>query len=178
MAGPATCYLGLGSNLGNPAQQLARAVRALAGLPDTTLARVSRCYRNQPLGDPEQPWYVNAVAEITTALAPLELLDALQAVEAAQGRVRTQRWGPRTIDIDILLYDRLELGTPRLTLPHPGIAGRRFVLQPLCELAPGLVLPGMGAVQELLRRAPPWQMEPGTQCIDPATLLDAAGEEL
>lgn len=146
-------YIGLGSNLDNPAEQLRRALTALVRLPQTRLAGCSRFYRSAPLGPQDQPDYVNAVAALDTELAPEALLDALQAIEAAQGRVRLRRWGPRTLDLDLLLYGDDILATPRLTVPHPGLAERNFVLHPLAELAPDLVLPDGRRLAALLTQS-------------------------
>ncbi len=144
-------YLGLGSNLGRPVEQLDRALAALRELPDSRLDAVSRYYRNPPMG-PAQPDYVNAVAALDTELEPLVLLDALQAIENAQGRTRELRWGPRTLDLDLLLYGDRRIDLPRLHVPHPGLAQRAFVLLPLAELAPGLSIPGLGSIARLLER--------------------------
>lgn len=146
-----TAYLGIGSNLDNPVAQVRLALKSLAAVPDTRLLGQSSLYRSAPLGPPDQPDYINAVARIHTALAPPALLDALQAIELAQGRVRTgERWGPRTLDLDILLYGDEIISTERLTVPHPGLQQRNFVLYPLQELAPQLVLPGLGGLDVLL----------------------------
>jgi len=159
VAAPVLCYVGLGSNLDDPSAQLDRAERALAGLSQTRLLRVSGRYRNQPLGDPRQPWFLNAVAELATGLTPLLLLQALKAIEVAQGRVAGARWAPRPIDLDILLYGQAQIRLPQLQIPHPGIAARRFVLLPLAELVPELEVPGLGYLSDLLAKAPPWEIE-------------------
>ena len=143
-------YIGLGSNLNQPALQVARAIAALAELPDSHLLRQSRLYASPPLGPVDQPDYVNAVVEIETALEPLVLLRALHAIEQAQGRVRTRHWGERIIDLDLLLYADWQMASDDLILPHPGIATRAFVLRPLAELAPELEIPGQGALGDLL----------------------------
>jgi 2-amino-4-hydroxy-6-hydroxymethyldihydropteridine diphosphokinase len=115
----------------------------------------SSLYRSAPMGPANQPDYVNAVMAVETALAPLALLDALQALETAFGRVRHgERWGPRTLDLDILLYGSEILATDRLTVPHPGLAEREFVLYPLQEIAPDLNIPGLGPLADLVRRCP------------------------
>jgi len=155
-------YIGLGSNLDDPVQQLHRAWAALAQLPQTQRVACSRFYRSAPLGPQDQPDYVNAVAALDTTLAPAALLDALQAIEAAQGRMRLRRWGPRTLDLDLLLYGSETLATPRLTVPHPGLAERNFVLYPLAELAPGLVLPDGRALADLLAQCDAAGLEPLT----------------
>lgn len=153
-------YIGLGSNLDDPAGQLRQALTALARLPGTRLAACSRFYRSPPLGPQDQPDYVNAVAALDTELAPDALLDALQAIEAAQGRVRLRRWGPRTLDLDILLYGDAVLATPRLSVPHPGLAERGFVLYPLAELAPDLMLPDGRSLAALLGQCDSTGLEP------------------
>lgn len=144
------CYIALGSNLGEPQQQLLQAFDALAQLPGTRLLARSRLYRTPPWGVLDQPAFMNAAAQLETVLAPHALLDALQAIEARAGRVRTQRYGPRTLDLDLLHMDGVQLADARLTLPHPRIAERAFVLLPLHDLAPDLQLPGQGRVADLL----------------------------
>jgi 2-amino-4-hydroxy-6-hydroxymethyldihydropteridine diphosphokinase len=150
---PARVYVGLGSNLDDPLRQIERALLALAGLTQTQLLRVSRRYRTAPWGFAEQPPFVNAVAELATHLPPRELLDALLALEREQGRHRDgARWGPRTLDLDLLLYGDLQVEAPGLVLPHPRIAERAFVLVPLADLDADLEIPGAGVVRELLAR--------------------------
>lgn len=143
-------YIGLGSNLNDPAGQVRRALGVIAVLPDSRLAAASRLYRSPPMGPVDQPEYINAVAALETELAPHDLLHALQTIEHDFGRVRLRRWGERVIDLDVLLYDDLCLDSPELTLPHPGIGERAFVLFPLAELAPDLVIPGLGPLADLL----------------------------
>ena len=146
-----SAYIGLGSNLDDPVAQIARAIASLEHLPASRLRAVSSCYRNPPLGPQDQPHYVNAVAALETTLAPRALLDALQALERAQGRVRTaERWGPRTLDLDLLTYGDAIISEDGLKLPHPGIAARAFVLVPLAEIAPQLIIPGFASVATLL----------------------------
>jgi len=162
-----TAYIGLGGNLGDPADRLRAAAQDLAAIPQTQLKHVSSLYRSPPLGPPDQPHYVNAVAALETALPPDALLDALQALEVRHGRVRDgQRWGPRTLDLDLLLYGDAQLATPRLTVPHPGLPRRAFVLYPLAEIAPDLQVPGWGGVQALLAQ---WEAPPGAE-ITPALI--------
>ncbi len=135
-------YVALGSNLDDPPAQLHTALAALASLPSTRLVARSSFYRNPPLGPPGQPDFVNAVAALLTMLPAVELLAALQRIEASQGRRRGgPRWGPRTLDLDLLMYGTLQLDSDALTLPHPGLAERPFVLLPLLEVAPGLHTP-------------------------------------
>ena len=136
------CYIALGSNQQQPAEQLRRAVAAISQLPESRLHCVSHCYRSAAVGPGEQPDYLNAVLRLDTGLAPGTLLDALQGIENDQGRTRTVRWGPRTLDLDILLYGDLVLSTRRLQIPHPRMADRNFVLYPLLDIAdPNLMLP-------------------------------------
>lgn len=129
-------YIGLGSNLADPQQQLRGALQALAELPGSRLAAVSSLYASDPLGPADQPRYVNAVAALETDLEPLALLDALQRIELAQGRERkAERWGPRTLDLDILLFGERLIDQPRLQVPHYHMQARAFVLYPLAEIA-------------------------------------------
>lgn len=143
-------YIGLGSNLGDPAAQIRQAFGELAGLPDTQLVATSRLYRNPPFGEIRQPDFVNAAAGLLTRLEPTALLGHLKRMEEAHGRDRTaERWGPRTLDLDLLVFgDRVQSGPP-LDLPHAGIRHRNFVLLPLLEIAPGLYIPGLGTVRAL-----------------------------
>lgn len=135
-------YVGLGSNLDDPAAQLRRALDALATVPRTRLVARSALYHNPPMGPQDQPDFVNAVAGLLTALTAPELLAQLRRLEDAQGRRRDgPQWGPRTLDLDLLLYGGLRHAGEDLTLPHPGLAERPFVLRPLCDIAPGLRLP-------------------------------------
>jgi 2-amino-4-hydroxy-6-hydroxymethyldihydropteridine diphosphokinase len=144
-------YIGLGSNLDDPPRQLRGALAALAGLPGTRHFARSGLYRNPPMGPPGQPDYVNAAAGLLTTLPAAELLAALQAIETAHGRRRDgARWGPRTLDLDLLLFGELQLKTEALTLPHPGLTERPFVLIPLLELAPGLRIPGGATIAQLV----------------------------
>lgn len=156
----ATVFVGLGSNLGDPVRQVRAALEALAALEGTERAGHSHLYRSAPLGPPGQPDYINAVARLRTRLAPEALLDALQTIEARAGRDRSgERWGPRTLDLDILLYGDRRIDGPRLQVPHPGMAARSFVLYPLAELAPDLDIPGLGLLPALLARCPPGGLE-------------------
>lgn len=145
-----SAYIGLGSNLDHPEAQVQRALDELGAIPETRLGRVSSLYASPPMGPRNQPDYVNAVAELRTALPALALLDALQGIENAHHRVRGERWGPRTLDLDLLLYGHEVIDLERLKVPHPGIARRPFVLQPLAEIDRDLWVPGMGRVQDLL----------------------------
>jgi len=141
-----TAYIALGANLGDPAATVRAAFAALANLPHSRLVRSSSLYRTAPVGLTEQPEFINAAAALETTLAPEALLDALFDIEARFGRQRAERNGPRTLDLDLLLYADLELDLPRLTLPHPRLHLRAFVLQPLAEIAPELRLPRRGSI--------------------------------
>jgi len=144
-------FIGLGSNLSSPLSQLKKAVDALKKINDSQLINVSHFYRSLPMGPQEQPDYINAVAEIKTSLSAEQLLDALQKIENEQGRVRQQRWGARTLDLDILLYGDEVINTERLTVPHYGMKERNFVLYPLSELINGdFNIPNMGTIKKLL----------------------------
>lgn len=137
-----TVYLGLGSNLQDPPSQLRLAVKAILEHPAIVFQQCSSLYESLPLGPSDQPSFFNIVLKIDTALTPMELLAWTAAIEIAQGRVRhAERWGPRCIDIDILLYGNDVICTERLVIPHPGLKVREFVVIPLLEIAPGLCLP-------------------------------------
>lgn len=144
-------YVGLGANLGKPAAQIRSALQALAALPQTRLLRQSGLYRSAPLGLPGQADYCNAACSLETDLAPPVLMQALLVLERAAGRERDgRRWGPRTLDLDLLHVVSVQLQTPGLCLPHPELARRNFVLAPLAEIEPGLHIPGVGTVEEQL----------------------------
>ncbi len=142
-----SAYVGVGSNLSGPAGQVETALDELESLPETRLVARSHLYRSAPFGGIEQPDFVNAVAALLTKLDARELLMELKRIEAARGRdADERRWGPRIIDLDLLVYSTLVVEEPGLTLPHPGIAERNFVLLPLGEVAPDLVIPTLGRV--------------------------------
>lgn len=141
-----TAYIALGANLGDPAATLRAAFGALANLPESRVSKTSSLYRTAPVGMAGQPDFVNAVAVLETTLPPETLLDALLDLEQRFGRIRAEKNGPRTLDLDILFYNDLQLDLPRLTLPHPRLHLRAFVLQPLAEVAPQLTLPGRGSI--------------------------------
>ena len=146
-----TAFVALGSNLGDPAAQIRRAMQALAAMPETRLVRRSSLYRNPPAGYLDQPEFVNAVARIETRLAPRDLLERLLAIEHAHGRVREFPNGPRTLDLDILLYGERIVREPGLTIPHPRMLERAFVLVPLAEIAPEAMVPGDGRIADLIK---------------------------
>ncbi|MGI2152733.1 2-amino-4-hydroxy-6-hydroxymethyldihydropteridine diphosphokinase [Shewanella oncorhynchi] len=141
-------YVALGANLKDPKAQLDNAVTALSTLGNNLV--VSPYYHSTPMGDVVQPDYVNAVASFDTDLAPLALLDALQHIENTQGRIRLERWGPRTLDLDLLLYGNENMDIPRLKVPHYGMKTRSFVLVPLAAIAPDLILPCNTAIDSLI----------------------------
>ncbi|MGQ4277052.1 2-amino-4-hydroxy-6-hydroxymethyldihydropteridine diphosphokinase [Pseudidiomarina sp. E22-M8] len=143
-------YIALGANLGDPVTTLRKLLEHVQQLSELSHCRCSSFYRSKPMGPQDQPDYVNAVLYAETELAPLALLDFLQQLENDFGRVRGRRWGARTLDLDLLLYSHLKLQHERLQVPHPGLAERDFVLLPLAELAPELVLPDGRAIGDLL----------------------------
>lgn len=148
-------WLGIGSNLSRPVQQVSAALEALDSLPKTRLVDVSSYYRSRPLGPKDQPDFLNAVVALDTTLTPDTLLSYTQAIELCQGRARkTSRFGPRTLDLDILLFGDRIIGTPRLTVPHYDMHNREFMLYPLFESEPELLLPGGVALTERLRQVP------------------------
>lgn len=153
---PVIVYIGLGANLGEPRRQLEKALVLLAAVEEVEVLKVSTFYLNPPLRPPDQPWYVNAVAQVRTRLAPEELFRALVQVEEALGRVRGERWGPRLIDLDLLLYNGEVMAGPELVLPHPEMHKRAFVLAPLAEIAPGAWHPVLNkSAGELLKEIDP-----------------------
>lgn len=160
--GVTTAWIGLGANLGDPAAALDQARHALAALPASRLIAVSPVYRSAPVGPPDQPDYLNAAARLDTALAPAALLAALHAIEARAGRVRDgARWGPRTLDLDLLLYGDRVSADPGLILPHPELHRRAFVLVPLADIAPpDLAIPGHGTLAALLTLVVPDGLAP------------------
>lgn len=147
-------FVALGSNLQDPQQQILRAFAELDGLPQTRVTVKSPLYRSAPVGYDNQPDFINAVAEVCTTLAPVALLRQLLALETAHGRERPFPNAPRVLDLDLLLYDDLELHDPELTLPHPRLQERGFVLFPLADIAPDMLVPGQGRVRDLLRTCP------------------------
>ena len=148
-------YLGLGANLNTPKKQLDNAIVALKNLPNSEFIKCSHYYASKPMGPQDQPDYVNAVACINTSLAPEQLLDLTQAIELEHGRVRkAERWGARTLDIDILLFGEQVINTERLTVPHYGLNEREFVVYPLQEIAPELILPSGLSIKQITNNLP------------------------
>jgi 2-amino-4-hydroxy-6-hydroxymethyldihydropteridine diphosphokinase len=145
-----TAYIGIGSNLGDPVQQVLTAKQALQQLPETDLIHFSSLYASTPMGPQDQPDYVNAVAALSTPWSAIQLLKQLQGVEQHHGRIRKQHWGARTLDLDILLYADQQISTTDLIIPHAGITERAFVLYPLFEIAPELEIPGHGTLSGLV----------------------------
>jgi 2-amino-4-hydroxy-6-hydroxymethyldihydropteridine diphosphokinase len=154
--------IGLGSNMGDKAANIARAIELLCAEGDVREVARSRCYRTAPWGKTDQDWFVNACVSVTTALDPHALLDRCQRVEDEMGRVRRERWGPRVIDVDILLYRDARIADGRLTLPHPLIPERAFVLVPLLDVAPDALVAGARA-RDLLARMEPHDVAPHGQ---------------
>lgn len=149
----ALATVGIGSNLGDREAFLAGAVRRLARHPQNRIRAVSSLYETEPFGKTDQPWFLNCVLQLDTGQELGAFFRGLQEVEAFFGRRRTERWGPRELDLDLLFFGDLVYSAPELTVPHPGIPGRRFVLEPLCEIAPELVHPSLHLrVRELLAR--------------------------
>ncbi len=150
----AIAYIGLGSNLDKPCQQLIKARDSLAGIEETKLLADSGLFQSKAMTMPDdnqpQADYINAVVKLQTLLPPHALLDKLQAIEIKQGRVRSRRWAARTLDLDILMYDDLQINDERLTLPHPGISERDFVLYPLSKIENNLNIVGQGELSMLL----------------------------
>ncbi len=145
-------YVGLGSNLADPKQQVTLALQALAKLPETTFLKASSLYQSDPMGPSDQPDYINAVAALDTELSPITLLRELQALENQHQRVRQQHWGPRTLDLDLLLYADQTVALADLTVPHPGLNERNFVIVPLSEIASDLRLPDGQLLADLFKQ--------------------------
>ncbi len=145
-------YISLGSNMGDRCANLQQALQSLTRVPDLTLGVVSACYETSPVGYTEQDSFINSVAELRTNLSPLALLEQLQKIENDMGRIRTIRWGPRVIDLDLLLFGQETIDLPELTIPHPRMAERLFVLIPLAEIAPELIHPGGWTTRKLLEK--------------------------
>lgn len=144
-------YIGLGSNLEQPFQQIKNAIVAIDELPNTKVIKDSGYFKSRPMGPEDQPDYINAVIEIETQMQALDLLKSCQAIELQQGRIKTRRWGERTIDLDILLYADQQIETDELVIPHPGISQRDFVYMPLLKLDATLKIPGLGVLEDSVR---------------------------
>lgn len=157
---PYEAAIALGSNLNQPEKQIIAALRALARQPDLNIRQMSSLYVTKPIGFLEQPDFINAVIWVETCLSPPELLKRLQDQEQAQKRKRDIKHGPRTLDLDLLFYEQEVWHTPELTLPHPGLYDRAFVLYPLFEIAPDLILPNGQALKELLKSRPSTDIYP------------------
>ena len=156
-------YIGLGSNLGQPVQQLLTAIKRLRQSSELRIDAVSSLYRTPPMGPKNQPDYINAVVKVSTSLSPLQLLAFLQTKEKQQARIRdTERWGPRTLDLDVLMYGDQLINTPKLTVPHIGIANRAFVLYPLQEISAHLHIPNLGKLNDLIAQL----QDPKPEMID------------
>jgi 2-amino-4-hydroxy-6-hydroxymethyldihydropteridine diphosphokinase len=150
-----TAYIGLGSNLENPVEQIKSAHAAIAQADGVVELAFSGLYQSIPMGPKDQPDYINAVMSIKTRLAADELLRCLQAIENKQGRIRKdERWSARTLDLDLLIYGDQQIQTADLTVPHPGLAERAFVLYPLYELTATLLVPGLGSISDLIAKCP------------------------
>jgi len=148
-----TAYIGIGSNLNDPVRQVQEAIEELDSIPDSMLARSSSLYGSKPMGPADQPDYVNAVAALDTLLSAEDLLAALRNIEQRQGRERGgEKWGPRIIDLDLLLYGRKKINTGDLVVPHPGLHKRDFVIIPLAEIAGNLNIPGYGLLTALINQ--------------------------
>ncbi|MCB1668384.1 MAG: 2-amino-4-hydroxy-6-hydroxymethyldihydropteridine diphosphokinase [Porticoccaceae bacterium] len=165
------CYIALGSNLDSPLRQVTTAVAEISAINNVRLIEQSSWYQTPAIGPPGQPDYINGVIALETSLPPLALLDVLQAIENTHLRIRKERWGPRTLDLDILLYGKQIINTERLTVPHPEIKHRSFVLYPLAEICPQLKLPDGTNVQQLLENCSPGGM---VQLSKPARSNDQA----
>lgn len=158
-------FVGLGSNLEDPRDQVLRALQLLGGLPHTRVMAHSSLYRSAPVGYLQQPDFINAVAQLETGLSARALLDALLELEQECGRTRQFRNAPRTLDMDVLLYDDLRHHEHGLTIPHPQMHVRAFVLRPLLEIAPGCVIPGIGSAAEALQGCRQQQLEKITDVV-------------
>lgn len=158
---PVDAFIGLGGNLGDAVETVRAAIHALGELPDTQRIAASSLYRTAPVGYLDQPDFINAVVWLRTALPAHILLQAIQSLELAAGRERSFQDAPRTLDLDVLLYGQQQMDTPDLSVPHPRMHQRGFVLIPLAEIAPDLLIPGQGAVQDLVAALPETEKQQG-----------------
>ena len=146
-------FIGVGSNLNHPVQQVLDAIELISGLSELNIKNESSLYQTEPMGPQDQPSYINAAIEVNTSLKPIELLHTLQTIETQQGRTREgEKWGARTLDLDILLFAEHVSKDPLLTLPHPGLSLRSFVLYPLYEIDKQLNIPGLGPIKQLIEQ--------------------------
>ncbi len=153
-------YIGLGSNLSDPQAQVTQALQELNSIPDTKLVKASSLYISEPMGPSDQPDYINAVAKISTCLSAEDLLKELQSIENRHRRQRNgQRWGPRTLDLDIILFGDEQIDSKKLQIPHYGVSEREFVLIPLQELQADLIIPGKGSVADLIDNLPEYRLQ-------------------
>ena len=153
-------YIGLGSNLSDPQAQVAQALQELDAITDTKLVKASSLYISKPMGPSDQPDFINAVAKISTSLSAVELLEELQSIEHRHQRQRNgQRWGPRTLDLDIILFGDEQVDSKKLRIPHYGVSEREFVLIPLQELQADLIIPGEGPVADLIEKLPNYRLK-------------------
>jgi 2-amino-4-hydroxy-6-hydroxymethyldihydropteridine diphosphokinase len=151
-------YIGLGSNLNNPKQQIKTAVMALHNTADIEVVNLSSLYQSPPIDGSNQPDYINAIAQVNTHLTPLELLYICHQIEANQHRIREKKWGARTIDLDIIIYGVQVVASKKLVIPHPEMMNRAFVLVPLAELEDDLKVPVLGNIQELIAKLGDYQL--------------------
>ncbi|MCH9745713.1 MAG: 2-amino-4-hydroxy-6-hydroxymethyldihydropteridine diphosphokinase [Proteobacteria bacterium] len=151
-------YIGLGSNLNNPRQQIKTAVMALHTAKDIEVVNLSSLYQSPPVDNSKQPDYINAIAQVNTHLTPLELLYVCQNIETQQHRVREKKWGARTIDLDIITYGVQVVASKQLVIPHPEMMNRAFVLIPLAELEPDLKVPVLGSIQDIIQELGDYQL--------------------
>ena len=162
-----TAFIGLGSNLDNPVEQVCQAIEDLSRWPDIELVNTSSLYLSPPMGPQDQPDYINAVAEIATSLSAHALLAQLLVIEQQHGRIRTgERWTARALDLDLLIYGQKIINEVELVIPHPGLYERAFVLYPLHEIAPDLAVPGYGQVSQLMDHCDPTSIQilDGVKC--------------
>lgn len=153
------CYIALGSNLNDPLHQVSQAICHIAMIPDSQLLKQSPWYRSKALGPGSQPDYINGVCKLASSLPARALLEALQAIENKQGRVRSERWAARTLDLDILLYGDSTINTRELHIPHPRMDQRNFVLYPLYDIEPGLILPGQRKLSDIIQHCSASELE-------------------